>query len=457
MVNYIPIGFASAKNAREGAFLNLMCWTTRKQNDRMGMKIIGAAAAARERINRYKRGYTDMNYAEESLRLHQECKGKIEIVTRVPVSTKEDLSLAYTPGVAQPCLEIQKDVEKSYELTRRWNTCLVVTDGSAVLGLGDIGPEAGMPVMEGKCVLFKAFGDVDAFPLCIKSKDVDEIVNTVYLISGSCGGVNLEDISAPRCFEIERKLKEKCDIPIFHDDQHGTAIITLAGLINALKVVGKHRDEIRVVVNGAGAAATAITKLLLSYGVKNITMCDRKGAIYEGRVEGMNPYKEEMARLTNPSRQAGSLKDVIVGADVFIGVSAPGALTTEMVRTMNRDAIVFACANPTPEIYPEDAKAGGAKVVSTGRSDYPNQINNVLAFPALFRGAFDVRARDINEEMKIAAAYALANLISDEELNADYIIPAAFDPRVKEAVSKAVAQAARDTGVARQAGPAAGC
>ena len=451
MVNYIPIGFASAKNAREGAFLNLMCWTTRQQNDRMGMKIIGAAAAARERINRYKkRGYTDMNYAEESLRLHQECKGKIEIVTRVPVSTKEDLSLAYTPGVAQPCLEIQKDVDKSYELTRRWNTCLVVTDGTAVLGLGDIGPEAGMPVMEGKCVLFKAFGDVDAFPICIKSKDVDEIVNTVYLISGSCGGVNLEDIAAPRCFEIERKLKEKCDIPIFHDDQHGTAIITLAGLINALKVVGKHRDEIKVVVNGAGAAATAITKLLISYGVKNITMCDRKGAIYEGRAEGMNPYKEEMARLTNPSRQAGSLKDVIVGADVFIGVSAPGALTTEMVRTMNRDAIVFACANPTPEIYPEDAKAGGAKVVSTGRSDYPNQINNVLAFPALFRGAFDVRARDINEEMKIAAAYALANLISDEELNADYIIPAAFDPRVKEAVSKAVAQAARDSGVARR-------
>ena len=451
MVNYIPIGFASAKNAREGAFLNLMCWTTRQQNDRMGMKIIGAAAAARERINRYKkRGYTDMNYAEESLRLHQECKGKIEIVTRVPVSTKEDLSLAYTPGVAQPCLEIQKDVEKSYELTRRWNTCLVVTDGSAVLGLGDIGPEAGMPVMEGKCVLFKAFGDVDAFPICIKSKDVDEIVNTVYLISGSCGGVNLEDIAAPRCFEIEKKLKEKCDIPIFHDDQHGTAIITLAGLINALKVVGKHRDEIKVVVNGAGAAATAITKLLISYGVKNITMCDRKGAIYEGRSEGMNPYKEEMAKITNPSRQAGSLKDVIVGADVFIGVSAPGALTTEMVRTMNRDAIVFACANPTPEIYPEDAKAGGAKVVSTGRSDYPNQINNVLAFPALFRGAFDVRARDINEEMKIAAAYALANLISDEELNADYIIPAAFDPRVKEAVSKAVAQAARDSGVARR-------
>ena len=450
MVNYIPIGFASAKNAREGAFLNLMCWTTRQQNDRMGMKIIGAAAAARERINRYKkRGYTDMNYAEESLRLHQECKGKIEIVTRVPVSTKEDLSLAYTPGVAQPCLEIQKDVDKSYELTRRWNTCLVVTDGTAVLGLGDIGPEAGMPVMEGKCVLFKAFGDVDAFPICIKSKDVDEIVNTVYLISGSCGGVNLEDIAAPRCFEIEKKLKEKCDIPIFHDDQHGTAIITLAGLINALKVVGKHRDEIKVVVNGAGAAATAITKLLISYGVKNITMCDRKGAIYEGRAEGMNPYKEEMAKITNPSRQSGSLKDVIVGADVFIGVSAPGALTTEMVRTMNRDAIVFACANPTPEIYPEDAKAGGAKVVSTGRSDYPNQINNVLAFPALFRGAFDVRARDINEEMKIAAAYALANLISDEELNADYIIPAAFDPRVKEAVSKAVAQAARDTGVAR--------
>ena len=390
-----------------------------------------------------------MNYAEESLKKHGEWKGKIEVVSRVPVSTKEDLSIAYTPGVAEPCLEIQKDVEKSYDLTRRWNTCLVVTDGTAVLGLGDIGPEAGMPVMEGKCVLFKEFGDVDAFPICIKSKDVDEIVNTVYLISGSCGGVNLEDIAAPRCFEIEQKLKEKCDIPIFHDDQHGTAIITLAGLINALKVVGKDKEAIKVVVNGAGAAATAITKLILSYGVKNVIMCDRTGAIYEGRQKGMNPYKEEMAKLTNFDKQEGSLEDVVVGADVFIGVSAPGALTTEMVRTMNKDAIVFACANPTPEIYPDEAKVGGARVIATGRSDFPNQINNVLAFPALFRGTFDVRAREINEEMKIAASLALANLISDEELNEDYIIPAAFDPRVKDAVSKAVAQAARDTGVAR--------
>ena len=390
-----------------------------------------------------------MNYAEESLKRHGEWKGKIEVVSRVPVASKEDLSLAYTPGVAEPCLEIQKDVEKSYDLTRRWNTCLVVTDGTAVLGLGDIGPEAGMPVMEGKCVLFKEFGDVDAFPICIKSKDVDEIVNTVYLISGSCGGVNLEDIAAPRCFEIEQKLKEKCNIPIFHDDQHGTAIITLAGLINALKVVGKDKETIKVVVNGAGAAATAITKLILSYGVKNVIMCDRTGAIYEGRQKGMNPYKEEMAKLTNFKKQEGSLEDVVVGADVFIGVSAPGSLTTEMVQTMNKDAIVFACANPTPEIYPDEAKAGGARVIATGRSDFPNQVNNVLAFPALFRGAFDVRAKEINEEMKIAASLALANLISDEELNEDYIIPAAFDPRVKDAVSKAVAQAARDTGVAR--------
>lgn len=390
-----------------------------------------------------------MNYAEESLKKHGEWAGKIEVISRVPVATKEDLSLAYTPGVAEPCLEIQKDVEKSYDLTRRWNTCLVVTDGTAVLGLGDIGPEAGMPVMEGKCVLFKAFGDVDAFPLCIKSKDVDEIVNTIYLISGSCGGVNLEDIAAPRCFEIEKKLKEKCDIPIFHDDQHGTAIITLAGLINALKVVGKDKEEIKVVVNGAGAAATAITKLILSYGVKNVVMCDRTGAIYEGRQKGMNPYKEEMAKLTNLDKKEGSLEDMVVGADVFIGVSAPGSLTTEMVKTMNKDAIVFACANPTPEIYPDEAKAGGARVIATGRSDFPNQVNNVLAFPALFRGAFDVRAKDINEEMKIAASLALANLISDEELHEDYIIPAAFDPRVKEAVSKAVAKAARDTGVAR--------
>lgn len=390
-----------------------------------------------------------MNYAEESLKKHNEWAGKIEVISRVPVATKEDLSLAYTPGVAEPCLEIQKDVEKSYDLTRRWNTCLVVTDGTAVLGLGDIGPEAGMPVMEGKCVLFKAFGDVDAFPLCIKSKDVDDIVNTIYLISGSCGGVNLEDIAAPRCFEIEQKLKEKCDIPIFHDDQHGTAIVTLTGLINALKVVGKDKEEIKVVVNGAGAAATAITKLILSYGVKNVIMCDRTGAIYEGRQKGMNPYKEEMAKLTNAEKVEGSLEDVVVGADVFIGVSAPGALTTDMVKTMNKDAIVFACANPTPEIFPDEAKAGGARVIATGRSDFPNQVNNVLAFPALFRGAFDVRAKDINEEMKIAASMALANLISDEELNEEYIIPAAFDPRVKEAVSKAVAKAARDTGVAR--------
>ena len=390
-----------------------------------------------------------MNYAEESLKKHGEWKGKIEVISRAPVKDKEDLSLAYTPGVAQPCLEIQKDINKSYELTRRWNMCAVITDGTAVLGLGDIGPEAGMPVMEGKCVLFKSFGDVDAFPLCIKSKDVDEIVNTIYMISGSFGGVNLEDIAAPRCFEIEQKLKEKCDIPIFHDDQHGTAIITLAGLINALKVVGKNKEDIKVVTNGAGAAATAITKLLISYGIKNIIMCDRKGAIYEGRKEGMNPFKEEMAKLTNPENQSGSLADVLVGADVFIGVSAPKMVTTEMVKTMAKDAIVFACANPTPEIFPDEAKAGGARVVSTGRSDFPNQINNVLAFPGVFRGAFDVRASDINEEMKIAAAYALANLISDDELNEEYIIPAPFDPRVKDAVAKAVAQAARDTGVAR--------
>ena len=390
-----------------------------------------------------------MNYAEESLKKHYEWKGKIEVVAVPPVRTKDDLSLAYTPGVAQPCLEIQKDVEKSYELTRRWNMCAVVTDGTAVLGLGDIGPEAGMPVMEGKCVLFKAFGDVDAFPLCIKSKDVDTIVETVYLLSGSFGGVNLEDISAPRCFEIERKLKEKCDIPIFHDDQHGTAIITLAGLMNALKVVGKKAEDIRVVTSGAGAAATAIVKLLLSYGIRNVIMCDRKGAIYEGRPDGMNPAKDEMAKLTNRERRAGSLADMLVGADVFIGVSAPGTVTTDMVRTMAKDAILFACANPTPEIFPDEAKAGGARVISTGRSDFPNQINNVLAFPGVFRGAFDVRARDINEEMKIAAAYALAGLISDDELSEDYIIPAPFDPRVKDAVAKAVAKAARDSGVAR--------
>ncbi len=390
-----------------------------------------------------------MDYAKESLRLHEEWKGKIEVVARVPVETKDDLSLAYTPGVAEPCLAIQKDVEKSYELTRRHNMCLVVTDGSAVLGLGDIGPEAGMPVMEGKCVLFKAFGDVDAFPLCIKSKDVDEIVDTIYRISGSFGGVNLEDISAPRCFEIERKLKEKCDIPIFHDDQHGTAIITLAGLTNALRVVGKKKEDVKIVVNGAGAAAISITRLLLTAGFPDITLCDRKGAIYEGRAEGMNPVKEEMAKVTNRSRKAGSLKDLLVGADVFIGVSAPGMVTTEMVKTMNRDAIIFACANPTPEIFPDEAKAGGARVVSTGRSDFPNQINNVLAFPGVFRGAFDVRARDINDEMKMAAAEALAGLISEEELNEEYIIPKAFDPRVGKTVAAAVAEAARRTGVAR--------
>ena len=390
-----------------------------------------------------------MDYAKESLRLHGEWKGKIEVVTRVPVENKDDLSLAYTPGVAQPCLEIQKDVDKSYDLTRRWNMCLVVTDGSAVLGLGNIGPEAGMPVMEGKCVLFKAFGDVDAFPLCIKSNDVDELVNTIYLISGSFGGVNLEDISAPRCFEIEKKLKEKCDIPIFHDDQHGTAIITLAGLTNALKVVGKKKEDVRIVMNGAGAAAISIARLLLTAGFKDITLCDRKGAIYEGRPEGMNPIKEEMAKVTNLAKKSGSLAEMLVGADVFIGVSAPGAVTTEMVKTMNKDAVVFACANPTPEIFPDDAKAGGAKVVSTGRSDFPNQINNVLAFPGIFRGAFDVRAKEINDEMKLAASEALANLITDEELSPEYIIPKAFDKRVGPAVAKAVAEAAKRTGVAR--------
>ena len=388
-----------------------------------------------------------MDYAKESLRLHGEWKGKIEMVTRVPVKTKDDLSLAYTPGVAQPCLEIQKDINKSYELTRRWNMAAVITDGSAVLGLGDIGPEAGMPVMEGKCVLFKAFGGVDAFPLCVKTKDVDEFVETVYNISGSFGGINLEDIAAPRCFEIERKLKEKCDIPIFHDDQHGTAVITLAGLTNALKVVGKKKEDVKIVTSGAGAAAIAITKLLLSAGFRDITMCDRKGAIYKGR-EGLNWIKTEMAEVTNLSRKAGTLADMLVGTDVFIGVSAPNTVTTEMVKTMNKDAIIFACANPTPEIFPDAAKAGGAKVISTGRSDYPNQINNVLAFPGIFRGAFDVRASDINEEMKVAAAEALAGLVGDE-LSEDYIIPAAFDPRVGPAVAKAVAEAARKSGVAR--------
>ena len=388
-----------------------------------------------------------MDYAKESLRLHGEWKGKIEMVTRVPVKTRDDLSLAYTPGVAQPCLEIQKDINKSYELTRRWNMAAVITDGSAVLGLGDIGPEAGMPVMEGKCVLFKAFGDVDAFPICVKTKDVDEFVETVYNISGSFGGINLEDIAAPRCFEIERKLKEKCDIPIFHDDQHGTAVITLAGLTNALKVVGKKKEDVKIVTSGAGAAAIAITKLLLSAGFRDITMCDRKGAIYQGR-EGLNWIKTEMAEVTNLSRKAGTLADMLVGADVFIGVSAPNTVTTEMVKTMNKDAIIFACANPMPEIFPDAAKAGGARVISTGRSDYPNQINNVLAFPGIFRGVFDVRASDINEAMKVAAAEALAGLVGDD-LSEDYIIPAAFDPRVGPAVAKAVAEAARRSGVAR--------
>ena len=391
-----------------------------------------------------------MDYAKESLRLHKEWKGKIEVVATVPTANEDDLSLAYTPGVAAPCLEIQKDYTQSFFLTRRHNLCAVITDGTAVLGLGDIGPEAGMPVMEGKCVLFKNFGGVDAVPLCIKSKDVDTIVNTIALISGSFGGINLEDIAAPRCFEIERKLKEHpmIDIPIFHDDQHGTAIITLAGLMNALKVVGKKMEEVKVVTSGAGAAAISITKLLLSAGVKDVTMCDRKGAIYKGR-DGLNWIKEEMAEVTNLSRRSGSLAEMLVGADVFIGVSGPGTVTTEMVKTMNKNAIVFACANPTPEIFPEDAKAGGAAVISTGRSDYPNQINNVLAFPGVFRGTFDVGASDINEEMKMAASKALAGLISDEELNADYIIPKAFDPRVGPAVAKAVSDAARRSGVAR--------
>ena len=389
-----------------------------------------------------------MDYAKESLKKHAEWGGKIEVICTVPCKTKDDLSLAYTPGVAQPCLEINKDVNRSYDLTRRHNLCAVVTDGTAVLGLGDIGPEAGMPVMEGKCALFKSFGDVDAIPLCVKSKDVDEFVNAVYLMSGSFGGINLEDISAPRCFEIERKLKEKCDIPIFHDDQHGTAVITLAGLTNALKVVGKKKEEVTIVTSGAGAAAIAIVKLLLSAGFKNVIMTDRTGAIYEGR-DGLNWIKKEMAQVTNLEKKQGKLADVIVGADVFIGVSAPGTLTTEMVKTMAKDAIIFACANPTPEIFPADAKEGGARVIATGRSDFPNQINNVLAFPGIFRGTFDVRASDINEEMKVAAANALANLISDDELNEDYIIPAAFDERVGPAVAKAVAEAARATGVAR--------
>ena len=390
-----------------------------------------------------------MDYAKESLRLHEQWKGKIEVISTVPVATKDDLSLAYTPGVAEPCLAIQKDVGRSYDLTRRHNLCLVVTDGSAVLGLGDIGPEAGMPVMEGKCVLFKSFGGVDAFPLCVKTKDVDAFVETVYNISGSFGGINLEDIAAPRCFEIERKLKERCDIPIFHDDQHGTAVITLAGLINALKVVDKKMEDIKIAVNGAGAAAIAITKLLISAGAKNVTLCDRTGIVYKGREKGMNWIKEEMAEITNPEGLKGSLADSMKGADVFVGVSAPGSVTQDMVRSMARDPIIFACANPTPEIFPDDAKAAGAKVISTGRSDFPNQINNVLAFPGIFRGTFDVRASDINEAMKVAASHALASLVEPDKLSPDYIIPAAFDPRVGPAVSKAVAEAARKSGVAR--------
>ncbi len=389
-----------------------------------------------------------MDVNEKAIKMHEEWAGKIEVIATAPVGSKEELAIAYTPGVAAPCLEIQKDVDLSYKYTRRHNLVAVVTDGTAVLGLGDIGPEAGMPVMEGKCALFKAFGDVDAFPLCIRSKDVDEIVNTVALLAGSFGGVNLEDISAPRCFEIEKKLKERCDIPIFHDDQHGTAVITLAGLTNALKIVGKKMEDIHVVVNGAGAAATAITKLLISRGLKNVILCDRKGAIYEGR-DGLNPAKEEMAKITNPEKKAGSLAEVIVGADVFIGVSAPGVLTADMVATMAKDPVVFACANPVPEILPDEAKKAGVAVMATGRSDFPNQVNNVLAFPGIFRGALDVRASDINDEMKIAAANAIAGIVSDEELNPDYILPDAFDSRVGKAVAAAVAQAARDTGVAR--------
>lgn len=389
-----------------------------------------------------------MDYAKESLELHKKLKGKIEIISRAPVQSKNELALAYTPGVAQPCLEIQKDIDKSFELTRRWNLVAVVTDGTAVLGLGDIGPEAGMPVMEGKCMLFKEFGDVDAVPICIKSKDADDIVNTISLISGSFGGVNLEDISAPRCFEIERKLKERCDIPIFHDDQHGTAVVTLAGLINALKLVNKKIEDVKIVTSGAGAAGIAIIKLLISMGLKNVIMTDRQGAIYKGR-EGLNQIKEEMAEITNQDCQKGALGEVIREADVFIGVSAPKTLTQEMIRSMNKDSIIFACANPIPEIFPDEAKKAGAAIVSTGRSDFPNQVNNVLAFPGIFRGALDARAKDINDEMKIAAAYAIANLVSDKELNAEYILPEAFDKRIKETVSKAVKEAARKSGAAR--------
>ena len=390
-----------------------------------------------------------LDYAKESLRLHEQWRGKLEIAPRVEVNSKDALSLAYTPGVAEPCLEIQRNPEKVYDLTRRWNTVAVVTDGTAILGLGDIGPEAGMPVMEGKCVLFKAFGGVDAVPLCIRSKDPDEIVNVIKLLAGSFGGINLEDISAPRCFEIEKKLKACCDIPIFHDDQHGTAVITLAGLSNALKIVNKKLENIKIVINGAGSAAIAIAKLLFTAGAKNIILCDRNGAIYKDRENGMNDIKREMAEITNLKREAGNLKDIIKNADVLIGVSAPGVVDIDMIKSMNHDAIVFACANPVPEIFPDDAKKGGARIVSTGRSDFPNQINNVLAFPGIFRGALDVRASDINDAMKLAAARALAGLISESELNENYIIPAAFDPRVKDAVARAVSQAARESGVAR--------
>ncbi len=389
-----------------------------------------------------------MDYAQESLKRHAEWKGKIEIIAKPSLENKDDLSVAYTPGVAQPCLEIQKDIDKSYLYTLRHNLCAVITDGSAVLGLGNIGPEAGMPVMEGKCVLFKKFGGVDAFPLCVNTQDVDEFVDTVYRISGSFGGINLEDISAPRCFEIERKLKEKCDIPVFHDDQHGTAVIVLAGLINALKVVGKRKEDVKIVHCGAGAAGCAIVKLLLSYGFKNIVMCDKFGAIYPG-AEGMNWAQEEMAHITNPDHEKGSLADVLKGADIFIGTSAPRIVSKEMVASMNKDAVVFACANPTPEIFPEDAKDAGAKIVASGRSDYPNQINNVLAFPGIFRGTFDVRAKEINEDMKMAAAKALAGLVDEKDLSSEYIIPSPFDPRVAKAVAEAVADAARKTGAAR--------
>lgn len=402
---------------------------------------LGTTGVSQERLG-------TIDISQESLELHRQWKGKIEVKAAVPVESREDLALAYTPGVAVPCLEIQKNPDKSFEYTRRWNMCLVVTDGTAVLGLGDIGPEAGMPVMEGKCVLFKEFGNVDAFPLCIKSKDVDEIVNTVYLISGSFGGINLEDIAAPRCFEIERRLQEKCDIPVFHDDQHGTAIVTLAGLKNALKLVDKEKETVKIVVNGAGAAAVSISRLLLSYGFQDIVLCDRTGAIYEGRTSDMNAVKEDIARFTNCRKARGPLSEVIKGTDIFIGVSGPGCLTCDMVASMNRDAIVFACANPTPEIYPEEALRGGARIVATGRSDYPNQVNNVLAFPGIFRGAFDVRAREINNEMKIAAAEALADLIGPDELGPETIIPEAFDPRVGPAVARAVADAARRTGAA---------